>query len=484
MSVVLLVPPAQGESGSGDSCGEGATTQGATNEGATNDDGTSGCLGDDRREAPEIAARDVLASGARVYVVRDPSADRVALRAAWPGGLRREGPELGGIHHLLARVITSGCGERGEREVRRRQQRLGGSIEGFASRDGFGLRGAWPADDWRRGFDVFADCAVQPRFEHSAILRERERMQERLRARKGDPSALAFRGLARALYGAHPYGQDPLGEPESIDRLSPRVLRAHFRDHYPQAGMTLAIVGDVEPAEALDAARARFGAAPDRDPPSPLPAPGTMAERDRDLELYEFIDGDRAFVVLGFRGAALGDPDRYALEVLASILGAPGGRLARALGELDTVYDFGAVSTSPVDPGYLALYAATSPEERSDAARQIERAVRRVSQDGARAAEVDRAIASLADSHRRSRHAPAATAAAIALHEAYGLGYAHSVGYADRLEAVTVADVDRVAQAYMGEAPGVSVTATPMELSPGAERRVRAGGQPGEGADE
>src|SRR6185295_10466219 len=125
-----------------------------------------------------------------------------------------------------------------------------------------------------------------------------------------------------------------LGSPDAIARLSRADLAAFYRERYPLAELTLAIVGDVELDDVVAAAQRRLGAPAAAAAPPPVAlaaAPPLAALRldgrsPEEREVYRFLDRAQAHLVIGFPGATVDAADRFALEVLIAILGGQSGR--------------------------------------------------------------------------------------------------------------------------------------------------------------
>src|SRR5690606_26250772 len=163
-----------------------------------------------------------------------------------------------------------------------------------------------------------------------------------------------------ALARGAPYGHDPLGTAESLERIRRDDLVEHHRALAAASPMVLAVVGDVDPKEGIARARAAFErarrgacagarAVAPADPAAaavpaaasdPAAAAGPGAASDPGLgadpaaaagwgrEVFVYLPGPVAEIAVGFPGARLSDPDRAGLDVLAAVLEA---RLARRL---------------------------------------------------------------------------------------------------------------------------------------------------------
>jgi len=99
-----------------------------------------------------------------------------------------------------------------------------------------------------------------------------------------------------------------------------------------------------------------------------------------------------------------------------------------------------------LDPGYFAVYIGTSPDKREAAEAAMETELRKMLDERVTPAELDRARAHLVGTHEIGLQRNAARAALFALDTAYGLGLENFERYAERIEAVTADDVQRVAQ--------------------------------------
>ncbi len=230
-------------------------------------------------KVPPAVVRTVLANGLVLIVKPDPSVPVVAMRAVWPGGVRLEDDRTNGVSALLAQWITRGCGDRDPTSLTEMIDRIGGGMAGAAGRNSFGLRAEWLARTWDQGLDLMADCLLRPRFDPADFAAERRRLLDELAAQDDSASHAAFRLFAEALYQTHPYRLDLLGSARAVGNLTDAQVAAFYRDHFPVAGMTLAVVGDVDPDQVLARVRARFERVPratarSRRPSMPSASPG------------------------------------------------------------------------------------------------------------------------------------------------------------------------------------------------------------------
>jgi zinc protease len=424
--------------------------------------------------------RHVLPNGITLLLRRDPAARLVAMRAAWSGGVRLENEQTSGAAALLARVITRGCGKLRAAEVTARVDELGGGLEGVAGRNSFGVSAEWLAEGWRGGLELFADCLLEPRFDNVELTAARQQQLAELASQASRPGRAAYQLFLGALYGQHPYHRDVLGSERSLLSLGRNALRDFYREHFPAAGLTLVMVGDFDPDEALAAVRSRFAVAPRRKPAVAAVAPPSFEGRGAaEREVYEYLDsGDQAHLVLGFPGATVAGGDRFALEVIGALLGGQSGRLFLELRERQGLaYQVAVHVTEGIDPGYLAIHVACAPDKLERVHAVIRAELDRLLDGGVSAEELERARNYVIGAHEVAMQRRAAVATAMAFHEAYGLGWQSWREYADRVAAVGLPELTAAVRTYLRWDRAVTATVRPPAASPAAQKRSVRGGR-------
>ena len=434
-----------------------------------------------RSDDPDLV-REVLGNGLRVVIKRDTSVPIVASRAVWMGGSRLETARNNGISNLLAATITRGCGGRTATEISQLVDELAGTLAGSSGRNSFSVRSEWLARNWEQGFDLMADCIIAPDIDEAEIDRERRRVVDELSVRRDDPGFLAIRLFAETLYRRHPYRLDILGTEASVAELDRKRIISHYRRYLPVSELTLAFAGDVDPARVLDRVRARLGEVPRRGAPArKVPGEEFGSRSPESRRVRRHLDREQAHLVIGFPGTTLDDSDRFALEVMTTILGGQGGRLFIELRDRRALaYRVGAMSMEGIDPGYIATYLACSPEKLDEAMLAVRGELDRVADHGVTVAEVERAITYLLGVHEISLQRRGVLASAIAFHEAYGLGYDQHRRFAEMISAVGRADVQRVAARYLDWDLAITASVEPSQVrragrAPAGARRQPVG---------
>ncbi len=411
--------------------------------------------------APDVTVTR-LASGTQLLVLRDASLPMVALRAAWVGGLRYEDASSNGASSLIASLLTRGTENHDAEAIARQVEGMAGSLSGHAGRNSLGLEAEFLTKHLEPGLELFAECLAHSTFPDRELDHERRQAHEALRQQQDDVATVAFRLFERTLYGEHPYALDPIGNARALSSLSRARVRRFFRDRYHPERVTIAAVGDVDPAalarRLTDLLPGKSGRAA---PPAPDP---TLSRLDGGRLAMVPLEREQAHLVLGFPGVTLRDPDRFALEMLAQILSGQGGRLFSEIREKrGLVYNIGAFSMEGLDPGYFAVHAASGPTRIATVLTHVRAELSRICREGIRATELVNVRRHLTGGHAIGLQRRSALAATLALHEAYGLGWSAYREYRERLERVQVADLQRVAQKYWDPRKEVVCVVGPKE---------------------
>jgi zinc protease len=425
-----------------------------------------------RIEADDAVVRRVLPNGVRLLVRRDTTVPVVAMRAVWMGGLRYEDARLAGINNLLAALLVRGTQTRSAEELIKEIEGMAGSMGGFSGRNSFGMRAEFMARHFERGLEIMADCLLHPAFSDDELDKERKQVLDELSAQEDNLTSVVFRLFAETLYRKHPYRLDVLGTQKSVGAMTRRRLVDYYRRHYAAGGMTLAVVGDVDMGRTLAKVAELFESAPAAESsPPPVPPESSPAAGQR---VFRFLTKQQSHLVVGFPGTTLADPDRFPLEVLSTILSGQGGRLFVELRDKKGLaYRISAFSLEGVDPGYVAVYMATSPENLEVAVAGIEEELAKVRERPVSRAELERAQKYLVGTHEISLQRRSALASTLAFHECYGQGFDEYRRYASSILAVTLADVQRAAQKYLDPARAVVAVVKP-DAPTRATRSARA----------
>ena len=165
----------------------------------------------------------------------------------------------------------------------------------------------------------------------------------------------------------------------------------------------ISVVGGIEVDAAVELIGARFsggvadplGDGPQRDAPPP-----------KSQQLRRELDKQQCHIIIGSMGTTLDHGDRFALEVLTTVLSGQSGRLFRDLRDRQSLaYSVSSSSLEGLDPGHILVHMGTSPDKVERALEGIYGHLEQLRGEDVTPEEMQRAKQYL---NRYPRHRPAA----------------------------------------------------------------------------
>jgi predicted Zn-dependent peptidase len=323
----------------------------------------------------------------------------------------------------------------------------------------------FPANRIELWFLLESERFLHPVFRE--FYKERDVVREERRMRvESNPQGQLVEALLAAAYEAHPYHNMPGGWASDIESFRRPEAEAFFREHYTPGNMTVAIAGDVNPAQARRMAEKYFG----RLPKGPLPPLVRTVEPPQDGERRVAVASPaQPFVGLAYKRPDQYSPDDPALDVLNDILS--DGRTGLMYKELvrDQKIALGAASQATFPSGkYPALFLffvvpanGHTNEENEKALYQI---IERVKKEKVDEASVQRVKTKLRAELIRKLDSNSGLASELATYAVNFGDWRKLFTELDEYNKVTVEDVQRVAQKYLVEKTRtVAYTFTPPQ---------------------
>jgi zinc protease len=277
-----------------------------------------------RAEARSFAERVVrveLESGAVVVLLEHQADPTVAMRAQVRAGSYFS-PENRVLADVTARMLRRGTARRSALRFAEDVESLGAQIGASAGAFSVDVRGHALAQDAEEILAAMAEMLREPAFPAVELDKVKAEIAAEIRQQQDSTSARAFERFTQLVLPVeHPYYDPPAAESlAELERITTDNVRRFYEAHYNGAALTLAVVGGVDPARIVDAARHLFGDwAGSR--PAEIRVERTMPrEARRETVLME--DKANADVVLGLPGTlARHDPDFLAALVGNAALG-------------------------------------------------------------------------------------------------------------------------------------------------------------------
>ena len=278
-------------------------------------------LGSSVLAAPQIQQWKT-ANGARVLFVHAPEIPMVDAQVVFDAGSARDLAKPG-IALLTNGLLNEGAGDKNADAIAEQFATLGARQGNSADRDmaSFSLRSLTDASKLQPAADLLALILKQPVFPQDAFARVQSNALIALQAQKQSPEDVASEAFFKALYGAHPYANDPSGTEASVKALTVDDLKAFYKQYYVARNAMVAIVGALDRAAAEKLANTLVSGLPEGAAAAKLPEVASLA----DANIVKLSHpSTQSHVMLGQPGVRRADADYFALFIGNHILGGNG----------------------------------------------------------------------------------------------------------------------------------------------------------------
>lgn len=259
--------------------------------------------------------------GARVMYVHAPDLPMVDIRVVFDAGSARDG-DRPGVATLTNALLDQGAGPWNADQIAERLDDVGVELGTDSLRDMgiVSLRSLTEDEVLGVGLETLAAVLASPHFAAEDLERQRQLMLVALSKEKENPGDIASRAFYEALYEAHPYAHDPLGDEASVAALKREDVIAFHQRYYVARNAVVAIVGDLDRQAAEAAAEQITRTLPEGERASALPPPPQAAAREQRIA----FDSEQTHLYVGAPGMSRNDPDYFPLYVGNHLLGGNG----------------------------------------------------------------------------------------------------------------------------------------------------------------
>jgi len=261
--------------------------------------------------------------GARVVFVENHDLPMLDVSVDFSAGSARDGREKSGLANLTRHLMGLGAGAYTERDVAEKLADVGAVMSGRfdADRAGFSLRSLSGKAERDQAVSLLAAVLSQPRFDAAVLEREKARVVAGLEEAATKPESIGEKAFQAAIYGDHPYALNEAGEVATVQRLVQADLVAFHGVHYRARNMVVAMMGDLNRAEAEAIAERLAADLPKGDAPAPI-APVQVNAQGQENTIPHHATQSHLF--MGLPGLKREDADYFPLYVGNYVLGGGG----------------------------------------------------------------------------------------------------------------------------------------------------------------
>jgi predicted Zn-dependent peptidase len=397
---------------------------------------------------PPIQKRQ-LANGLPVWLVELHEVPVAQVNLVIRSGSAADPPGKEGLASLTAAMLDEGAGSRDALTLADAIDFLGADVSSESEFDSTTVALHVPVARLGDALPLMADVALRPTFPARELDRLREERLTAVQQARDEPESIAAAAFNRVVFGTHRYATTMLGTTATLKGFTVEDLRAFHAARFTPALAALIVVGDVKPEMVLPQLESAFGAwTGAQGAQGALTTPAQV--KTRSVVVVDKPGAAQSQIRIGWVGVPRSTPDYFAIHVMNTILGgAFTSRLNQNLRETHG-YAYGAASRFEMRRTPGAFYAAAGVQTDKTAEslveffKELEGIAKMVPAD-----ELEKAKNYIALRYPQRFETTGDMAAQLAEVFIYTLPDNYFASFVERIQAVTAADVQRVARMFV-----------------------------------
>ncbi len=337
-----------------------------------------------------------LANGIRVVAEKIDYLKSVSI-GVWVGnGSRYERKDVNGISHFIEHMLFKGTENRSAAEIAHAIDSIGGQIDAFTGREYTCFYTKTLDAHAHIALDVLSEMIFRPTLAQSDMVLERGVIGEEIRMYEDSPEDLVYDLSSFAVWGDTPMGRTILGTYESLEGITPDVMRDYMKSHYTSANLIISVAGNYGD-DFFDLLEEKFGSQKISAVPPILPETGYRNGQT----LVRTKDTEQTQLVATFKGIDIMDEGVYSLLVMNNVFGTGmSSRLFQKIREeRGLVYSISAGHSAYLGTGVFDIAAGMRAESLPEVAELISREVNIIKRDKLSSDEVERSKEQLKGSY-------------------------------------------------------------------------------------
>ncbi len=392
-----------------------------------------------------------LPNGMKLYLLEDHELPTVSGTIRVRTGNLLEPADKVGLASVTGTVLRSGgtpnkTGDQLDEEL----ENMAASVESDIGESSGSVSFSALKENTDQVLGIFKDVLTEPAFRQEKIDLALSELRSNVARRNDDAHGVAEREFADIVYGKDtPYGWEI--EYATLDHIKRADVVAFYKRYFFPANMLMAVWGDFSTAEMQAKLTRLFGGWSYEQPKVP-PFPPVREKAQPGIYLAKKDDVTQTFFIEGHLGGLRNDPDLPALEIMGDILG--GGFQSRLVQRVRTqlglAYEISADWNPNYDhPGLFEAGGSTKSASTADTLKAIQEQIERIRTSEVTADELETARQSALNGLVFAFDTKTKTLGRLLNYEYYGYPKDFIERYQKGLEAVTRADVLRVAREHV-----------------------------------
>ena len=408
-----------------------------------------------------------LDNGLQVLLLPDRNEPTINLRGYIAAGTDFDTNTKAGTASLTANNLMNGTQTKDALTLAKKLEDKGVNLGFGANREGVNIDGSSLSENLPTLIQTLADVLQHATFPSEQLELSRQRALTGLKLQFDDPRQLGRRVFQQAIYpDNHPFSTFPTED--SLKNITRADLVSFYQEHYRPDTTVLALVGDFDPAQVRSLLNTAIGQWQSQGKPPALNFP-TVSLPKATVRLNQVIPGKAESVTyIGYEGISRKDQRFYAALILNEILG--GNTLSSRLGteirdRLGLTYGIYSAFQAGINPGPFLISMQTAPGDTQKAIAGTLTLLKQIREQGVTPAELSAAKRSITNSYPVELANPSSVADVILSDAVNGLSREEIQQFPQKIEAVTLDQVQQVLQDLIHPDNLVIVTAGPGETA-------------------
>jgi zinc protease len=354
-----------------------------------------------------------------------------------------------GLAALTAGLLRKGAGGRTADQISADLDFVGGQLDTGAGLDNTACTAEFVKKDIDKGLGLLGDVILSPAFPQAEVTKLIKQSIDGIISAKDQAQGVIGVYFNAYLYGKHPYGRPANGDEKSLASITRDDVIKFYQTYYTPANTILAAVGDFNSLELEKQLSQKFGSWPEKTTPE-VSLPEVSPQQGKRLLLVDKPDSTQTYYQIGNIGIARNNPDRVYLNVLNTLFG---GRFTSMLNDglrVSSGLTYGARSSfdqrKARGPFFISTFTSNENTEKAvDLTLEI---LKRLHEKGISEADLKSAKAYIKGQFPPQIETNDQLAGLIAQLEFFGLDERDINDYYAKIDAMTLADAQRVIKQY------------------------------------
>lgn len=335
--------------------------------------------------------KNILPNGLRIITVPMLKTNTATVLVLVATGSKYETKKINGISHFLEHMTFKGTKKRPTSlAIAEPLDRIGSQFNAFTGHEYTGYFAKADSKHLDMILDIVSDITLNPIFNQEEINKERGVIIEEINMYEDSPIRKIDDIWTDLLYGDQPAGWDTAGKKEIIAKLQRNDFIKYHNDHYVAPRTILVVAGKINSENILKKANSLFRTISGASGKDKLP---TKESQNKPRVKTFYKKTDQTHIALGVRAYNIFDERRFALEVIATILG--GGMSSRLFdllrNKMGAAYYVKTAHDGATDTGDLATWAGIDNRRIETIVRAILGEYKKIKQNKVTKSELDKA---------------------------------------------------------------------------------------------